>query len=177
MIDTRTSQIAARTRRVKITNLPFDSSASFAASLVYGGAVESIIMGRTFASVLFVNADDCIKYFNQTSNGIVYKTEGKKRHVAFVQKSNDPDVVGGLLREWIEQEVTRCVAVRDLEEDYTLEKLRVFATEGRRLLESIEDGTFPPGVPGVFIPITSLFSLQAQPSKDLAATWSWPTSA
>ena len=122
-------------------------------------------MGRTFASVLFVNADDCIKYFNRTSNGIVYKTEGKKRCVAFVQKSNDPDVVGGMLREWIEQEVTRCVAVRDIEEDYPLEKLRAVATEGRRLLESIEDGTFPPGVPGVFIPITFLFSLQLKQGR------------
>ena len=142
---------AARTRKVRITNLPPNSTASFVASLVYGGPVESIIVGKTAATVLFVHADDCLKYYNQTPNGIVYKKDGKKEHAAFVDKGDDPDVVGGMLRQWIDQGVTRCVAVRDLEEEWTMDELRAKAVGTRRQVESIEDGFFPPGVPGVCV--------------------------
>ena len=142
---------------MRITNLPVDSSPSFVASLVYGGPIESIIVARTSASVLFINADDCSKYYNKTANGIVYKKEGRKEHMAFVERSDDPDIIGGMLRQWMDQGVTRCVAVRDLEDDWTLSALREKATGGRRVLESIEDGTFPPGVPGVSLSTLFLY--------------------
>ena len=96
--------------------------------------------------MLFVHADDCAKYYEATSNGVVYKKEGNKELVIFVELAKDVDVIGGMLQEMIDKDVTRCVRAFGADEDWTIEGLRKMAERKGRRLEGIEDDMGTTGV-------------------------------
>lgn len=107
---------AARIRKVILTATPpFDSpSPQLIASLVFGGPLEQIVTFPTHASVTFLDADDCEKYYAATGNGIKFD----KDRIADVRLSTEVDVIGGRIQALIDREATRCVrAVGNLSND------------------------------------------------------------
>lgn len=139
---------AAKIRTVQLRTLPPNSTPAFIASLVYGGAVERIqTIGESSASVRFLDADACDKFYHDTANGLVYAKDALgKEKVVWVTKTKDVDVVGGLLRQWIEAEYTRCVRAVPVDEDIGQEYLRKMASRKNRGVEGIEVGRNPGGV-------------------------------
>ena len=143
---------AAKIRKVIIKDLPRDSTASFVASLVYGGALEEIqirssVAGYLSAVVRFLDAEDCKKFYENTANGLVYKKDAKGRElVLFVELSKDVDVVGGLLQGWIASGVTRCVRAVGVEAKWDMNGLLMIAERKNRKVEKILDGQNAGGV-------------------------------
>lgn len=143
---------AAKVRKVFIKNLPQDSTVTFVASLVYGGPIEEINLrssatGDLSAFIRFMDAEDCMRFYVETSNGLVYKKDGEDReHVVFVELSKDVDVVGGLLQGWIASGVTRCVRAVGVEAEWDMSGLRKIAERKSRKVEKIVDGQNPGGV-------------------------------
>ena len=161
--------LAARVRRVAIVNIPRDSSAKFVQSLVFGGPLELLTVGGSSASVVFMHAEHCVKYYDATSNGLVYKKTDGKEEVCFVQLAKDVDVVGGLLRGYIEKGVTRCVRAIGVDADWGMPALYKMAGRKGRKVEHIIDGVNAAGVsnsqsffsPTLFLPSFLTFFLQS----------------
>ena len=104
-------------------------------------------MRETSATVRFISAIDCQKYYDDTSNGVVYGTDDRGRElVAFVELGKDVDVIGGLLRGWIDTGVTRCVKAVGVDGDIGVEALRGLGDGKGRKLEGLEDGKTIGGV-------------------------------
>lgn len=139
MICTDILSLAARIRKVIISGLPLEPTATLVASLVFGGPVENISLGKSSAFVLFIHAEDCQKYYNTTKNGVVYGKEGGKELFAVVELGKDVDVIGGKLQSLIDQKATRCVRVNGADEKFTMAELIELANSKRRRLEGIED--------------------------------------
>ncbi|KAI4088860.1 MAG: hypothetical protein LQ344_005786 [Seirophora lacunosa] len=138
--DERASRSAAKHRRVVLTGLPEPSTPTFVASLVFGGALESIRVSEgKHAYVTFLHADDAAKYYDATANGVLYKKEGVD-HVIMTDLGKDVDPVSGLLREWTEKEFTRCVRAVGVDEDWSLHALYATAEKKGRQVEKVVDG-------------------------------------
>ena len=104
-------------------------------------------MRETSATVRFLDPVDCRKYYDDASNGIVYGKDIQNREqVVFVELAKDVDVVGGLLRDWIDTGVTRCVRAVGVEEDWGIDALRKMGERKGKKLEGIEDGKTAGGV-------------------------------
>ena len=94
-----------------------------------------------------MDGGDCKKFYDDTSNGLVYKKDDKGRElVLFVELSKDVDVVGGLLRGWIASGVTRCVRAVGVEAEWGMDGLLKMAERKNRKVEKIVDGHNPGGV-------------------------------
>ena len=143
-----TSIPAAQIRTVIVKDLPRNATPSFVASVVYGGPIEWIFMrSDSSATVRFMDAKDCQNYYDDTSNGVVYGKDAQGRElVCFVELGKDVDVIGGLLRGWIDTGVTRCVKAVGVEEEFGIEALRKMGERKGRRVESLEDGKTPGGV-------------------------------
>ena len=143
-----TSNPAAQIRSVIIKDLPRNATPSFVASLIYGGPIEWIFMrSESSATVRFMDPNDCQNYYDDTSNGVVYGQDLQGRElVCFVELGKDVDVIGGLLRGWIDMGVTRCVRAVGVDEDFGVEALRKMGERKGRRIESMEDGETPGGV-------------------------------
>lgn len=88
-----------------------------------------------------------MKFYDQTSNGLVYKKDAKGRElVLFVELSKDVDVVGGLLQGWIDSGVTRCVRAVGVEAKWDMKGLLKVAERKHRKVEKIVDGQNAGGV-------------------------------
>ena len=99
------------------------------------------------ATVRFMDAKDCQNYYDDTSNGVVYGKDVQGRElVCFVELGKDVDVIGGLLRGWIETGVTRCVRAVGVDEDFGIKALKKIGERKGRKVESVEDGVTPGGV-------------------------------
>ncbi|KAI4155777.1 MAG: hypothetical protein LQ341_000137 [Variospora aurantia] len=145
----RASRSAAKHRRVLLTGLPRTSTATFVASLVYGGALESIRTAEgTAAFVTFLRADDAAIYYDATANGLLFKKEGVE-HVIMTDLCKDVDPISGVLREWIEKEFTRCVRAVGVDEDWSLQALYETAGKKGRKVEKVVDGTNTNGMRSV----------------------------
>ena len=107
---------------------------------MYGGPIENISVGSSSASVLFLHAQDCLKYYNATKNGVVYGKDGERELFAIVDLGKDVDVIGGMLQSLIELKATRCVKVNGADEKFTKAELVELANSKHRRLEGIEDG-------------------------------------
>lgn len=105
------------------------------------------LRGDETASVKFLHAADCNKFYEDTSNGLVYgkDLQGKEK-VVWVSLAKDVDVVGGLLSGWIEAEMTRCVRAVPVEDDIGKEYLWKIAARKNRNVENIEIGRNAGGV-------------------------------
>ncbi len=145
-------QTAAKVRKVIIKDLPRGSTATFVASLVYGGPIEEIHVrssaaGELSAAIRFMNAEDCIRFYNETSNGLVWQKDSTGHELfVFVELSKDVDVVGGLLQGWILSGVTRCVRAVGIDAEWGMEGLLKIAERKNRKVEKIVDGQNPGGV-------------------------------
>ena len=94
-----------------------------------------------------MNAEDCMRFYNETSNGLVWQIESTGRELAlFVELSKDVDVVGGLLQGWILSGVTRCVRAVGVDAEWGMEGLLKIAERKNRKVEKIVDGQNPGGV-------------------------------
>lgn len=103
--------------------------------------------GTFTASVRFTDADACKRYYDDTSNGIVYKKDIQNREsVAFVGLAKDVDVVGSMLQQWIDSGVTRCVRAVGVGEGWGMDGLQQIAERKGRKLEGISDSKNPGGV-------------------------------
>lgn len=103
--------------------------------------------GDLTATVRFVDADQCNQYFEATANGVVYKKDSQNREeVLYVDIAKDVDVVGGLLRTWIDTGVTRCVRAVGVDKDWGAAALIKLAEGKGRKLEGISDSINPDGV-------------------------------
>ena len=141
-----TFPIVAAIRKVFLTSLPTKSTLSLVAGLVFGGPLENIKMYETMASVKFLHAADCQAYHDATSNGVVYgKDLQQNEKVCWVKRSKDVDVVGGLLSQWIEKGVTRCVRAVPVDESIGMDTLKSLALQKGRSLEGMEVGKTPGG--------------------------------
>lgn len=135
-----------------IKDLPHESTNAFVASLVYGGPIEEIQIrssaaGNLSAIVRFMDAGDCMKFYDETSNGLVYKKDDKGGElVLFVELAKDVDVVGGLLQTWIASGVTRCVRAVGVESEWGMDELLKIAERKNRKVEKIVDGQNAGGV-------------------------------
>ena len=96
------------------------------------------------AEVLFIDPDECFKFCNDNSNGLVYG-KGKNDYI-FVDPHTEVDIVGGKLSQMIELGVTRCVLVIGKGLDFTKEDLWELAQAKNRNVESIDDSITPKGV-------------------------------
>lgn len=97
-----------------------------------------------------MDADACKKYFDDTENGIDYKQRPQDRlQVAFVGLGKDVDVVGGMLQQWIDNGVTRCVRAVGVDEEWTPLALKRLAEEKGRKLEGISSTINPAGARSV----------------------------
>lgn len=66
--------------------------------------------------------------------------------VAFVELARDVDVIGGMLQQWIDGGVTRCVRAVGVDEEWDAVRLKKMAEEKGRKLEGISDGKNAGGV-------------------------------
>ena len=118
------------------------------ASLVFGGALESIYIKARSAVVMFLRGKDCKKYYNSTPNGVHYKKDGKDSD-AFVEIGDHVDVIGGRLLSWIGKGFTRCVRAIDVKSEITPTQLEILAQDQKRRVEGIEDGNSAAGVSSI----------------------------
>lgn len=139
------AQPAAKIRKVIIKDIPRGSTNTFVASLVYGGPIEDIHIrssaaGDLSAMIRFMDATDCMRFYDETSNGLVYQKDSKGHElVLFVELSKDVDVVGGLLQGWIDSGVTRCVRAVGIEAKWGMDTLLKVAERKNRKVEKIVD--------------------------------------
>ena len=108
------------------------STEQLVSKLVFGGPLESITgITETSAVVLFLDADDCERFYNATANGITYrKSKDPKERVAFVELGKEVDVILGQLRERIAQGATRCVTAIGNDYEVNPWKLNYLSTAG-----------------------------------------------
>ena len=90
------------------------------------------------ASVRFLEHKDCMKFYEATSNGLVYGIKGNEELFVFVELAKDVDVVGGLLKSYIDQGYTRCVRVIGADDHWTIDSLWNIATSKNRKVEHIK---------------------------------------
>lgn len=138
-VEDRASRTAAKHRKVILTGIPRDSSPNFVASLVYGGPLESIVVGATIAFVTFLRAEDAAKYYDATGNGLLYKRDGTE-YVIMTELGKDVDPVSGVLREYTEKEFTRCVRAVGVDKAWTMDALHEIAGKKGRKVDKILDG-------------------------------------
>ncbi|KAL9598967.1 MAG: hypothetical protein Q9219_004150 [cf. Caloplaca sp. 3 TL-2023] len=129
----------AKHRKIHLNGIPRNSTTTFVASLVFGGPLESISVGMTTATVVFLHSDDAMKYYDATGNGLLYKKNGVD-HLIMTELGKDVDPVSGILREWVEKEFTRCVRAIGVDKDWDMASLQKTAENKGRKVEKIIDG-------------------------------------
>ncbi|KAI9851209.1 MAG: hypothetical protein M1838_004221 [Thelocarpon superellum] len=99
---------AALVRRVALSNLFPDSTATSILSLVSHGALEKITVGmsHTSALVFFLHAEECHKYVEATSGSFTTNTG-----TVFVSLGDVVDPVDEVLQALIDSGATRCIKV------------------------------------------------------------------
>jgi hypothetical protein len=107
--------------------------------MIQGGPLESIYLSSTRAAVLFLHADDCLKFFLSAANGIVYGNLAGRDLVAFVELGKDVDVIGGQLQLLIDTDATRCVRVVGVGAEVTREELEGLPRVRRHAIEHMQE--------------------------------------
>ncbi|KAL9036275.1 MAG: hypothetical protein Q9214_006210, partial [Letrouitia sp. 1 TL-2023] len=136
---------AAKVRKVILGGLPPNASPTLVAALVYGGPLEQIVVRPpSRAEVVFLHAEDCMKYYDSTANGLLYKpprgVNKDNYYPIMTELGKDVNVVSGVLREWIEKEVTRCVRAVGVDKDWSMAWIQETAARKGRKVEKIIDG-------------------------------------
>lgn len=139
--------IGLAVRRVKLSNLPSRATLKNVVGLVWGGTIQEFVYtdGQSWAEVLFVDPDDCKRYYDSTPNGIVYPGS-KDRHIEV--EACPPESARNNVKEILEKGMTRCVRAMDVEADWTKVALGKVAAgkAGKRAVENVLSGLDPKGV-------------------------------
>lgn len=139
--------IGLAVRRVRLSNLPSKAELKKIVGLVWGGNIQEFIYtpGQSWAEVLFINPDDCKRYYDSTPNGVVYPSS-KDRHIEV--EACPPESARGNVKEILEKNMTRCVRVMDVEDDWTKVALAKVAAgkDNKRAVESVVSGMDTRGV-------------------------------
>ncbi|KAF2270322.1 hypothetical protein CC78DRAFT_539549 [Lojkania enalia] len=115
-----------------------------AQALVWGGRLESISVdsGKNSATVKFLTAEACQKYYDATGSGVKVPVDGKK-FVVLVERQPAPNSTTEVIRNCIEGDASRCVRVLDADEDWAdaaLKKLAEGTGKVKRELDCIKRG-------------------------------------
>ena len=110
--------------------------------------MEYIHIGSEDSAVVrFLHASDCMSFYDETDNGLVYsKEKNGQEKVIWVVLGKDVDVIKGNLGRWITEGRTRCVKAIGVDNKFTLEQMKVLASERGRSLEDIEESKNEKGV-------------------------------
>lgn len=159
-----TSLIAARPRKLIFRNLPLNASISTVAGLVFGAKIEEIVYKpkSAFAIVLLLDANECLKLYKATGNGIEWPD--KKRNI-WVEIGQEVNPLTGKEQNMIEKEWTRVIRAYGVDADLNVAALRKLGNgvDNDLALEHVEIGVKPDTK--VCVPYT--------PSLDtLLTTWS-----
>lgn len=128
---------AAKGRKVVLRGLPVSADLTFVQSLIYGGAIDTFVLGvNGSASVTFATADACDDYCAKYPNGMQFRYKGKS-YVVYVDKGQGVDVVSGMLRGHLECGASRCVRATGADEDWGMKALIKLA-EGRTRVGKVE---------------------------------------
>ena len=128
-----------------LKGLPTSTDYSLVAALIHGGALESIIVNKSFnpptevtAIVTFTKGAPAKAYYDKYPNGLDFKFQGKK-YVATVEFGNTVDVVSGVMRGYLESGATRVVRAAGADEEWAMRALRKIAEAKGRKVEAIVD--------------------------------------
>ena len=151
------SRIASVIRTVILKNLPLGATPAFVASVVFGGALEQIHMrSDDSAAVRFLSGTDCLDFYNETDNGLVYGKEANgKEKVIWTHLGKEVDVVGGNLEQWISMGRTRCIKAVHVDKKFTAKELKSYAEAKGRVLEGYEESETDKGVSGPLFLLSS----------------------
>lgn len=112
---------------------------------MHGGAIESYkltkpseFINTSTATILFTTGDAADTYYHKYPNGVQFRFQGRK-HVAFVDKGTQVDVISGVMRGYLESGASRVVRATGVEEDWSMLALRSQAEKKGRKLEAILD--------------------------------------
>ena len=135
-----------RMRCVTLTRLPPTSTARTVASLVWGGLISSI--NYTFASsaatVYFVNASDCIRYYGEVAHGIDFP--GDSLRIVQVDISMTDEPISDHVRKLVDCGCTRCVRAMGIDRSWNVKELSELAQARGRRLEHVTLKNLPGGV-------------------------------
>lgn len=143
---TRANSTAAYVRRVKISGIPMNYTASQVLSLVWGGRVERLEYksGSEEATILFMQHEDCESFYKATGNGI--DIPGHPNRWAMVKLAERPEAAHQFLRGIIAIEGTRCIRAVGADPDFGMGYLTKLAANSKREVERIINGTNSKGV-------------------------------
>ncbi|KAI9803223.1 MAG: hypothetical protein M1825_002014 [Sarcosagium campestre] len=132
-----------RVRKVIVRNIPFNFTVTKVLSYVFGGHLEAIIYNppHPTATIYFLRHDECMRYYHETSNGIVVpelRGPNGKDYTLFVDLGKETDIVGSVLKELIDSGATRCVRAVDADEHWTQAELEKIAGLRGRRVEGVE---------------------------------------
>lgn len=130
---------AARVRKIMLVGIPSGATPNLVASFVFSGPLERIHVADSSAFVTFLRGEDAAKYYEATGNGLDYKKDGVE-HVIVTEMTSEVNPVGGILREYIEKEFTRCVRAIGVGAEWTAMALHELAARKGRKVEKIVDG-------------------------------------
>lgn len=122
-----------------LVGIPSGATPNLVASFVFGGPLERIHVADSSAFVTFLRGEDAAKYYEATGNGLDYKKDGVE-HVIVTEMTSEVNPVGGILREYIEKEFTRCVRAIGVGAEWTAMALHELAARKGRKVEKIVDG-------------------------------------
>ncbi|CAL8580834.1 hypothetical protein XPA_006551 [Xanthoria parietina] len=138
-LEERGTRTAARVRKIMLVGIPSGATPNLVASFVFGGPLERIHVADSSAFVTFLRGEDAAKYYEATGNGLDYKKDGVQ-HVIVTEMTSEVNPVGGILREYIEKEFTRCVRAIGVGAEWTAMALHELAAPKGRKVEKIVDG-------------------------------------
>ena len=89
------------------------------ASVIHGGAIEIYRLTKSAygstANVLFTTGEAADAYYDKYPNGVEFRFQGRK-HIAFVTKGSQVDVMSGIMRGYLESGASRVVRAIGVEQ-------------------------------------------------------------
>jgi hypothetical protein len=145
--------IAARRRKVTLSQLPPDITLKQVASILFNGAIDTFSIVRStvdssVAEAIFATGDGCKAYYDATPNGLNMKLK-EKIYSIMVDIDLHVAPVSSQLQEWLDKGVTRCVRAVGVDEQWTIPALWRVAEGTKRALRKVEhvvDSKNPAGV-------------------------------
>ncbi|KAI9718164.1 MAG: hypothetical protein M1828_006796 [Chrysothrix sp. TS-e1954] len=158
-----------RMRCVTLTQLAPTSTARTVASLVWGGPISTIDypFGSNAATVHFVNAADCVRYYGEVANGIDFP--GDNLRIVQVDISMTEKPVSDHVRWLIDCGCTRCVRAIGIDESWNMMDLSELARRNDRRLEHIAFKNVTSGIRALdvrFCDLTHAFEFKNMLSRD-----------
>jgi hypothetical protein len=129
-----------------LTGFPANATLNNVQMVIWGGNIQEFQYqpGATIAIALFVKAEDCARFFAATSNGIPYPADPTR--IIMIEKL-EAEPAYGMVKDYIEKDITRCVRVYDIDADWGKVALQRLAQgPSNRTVERIVNGQNSKGV-------------------------------